>query len=273
MKFISFVLRFFKYLKWCKQGGYTQLTLSQILYPEILKGKKVIITGGSEGIGLAMAKKFVDVGAEVLITGRKIDKLKSALDSVGSGHLHIMQWDVCDTQNMDSYLSQAKILLGGVDILVNNAAFLAHYDPSEDFLDRTIQTNIKSVYMMCQKVADLLVRENGAKGGKIINVSSINSLQADIHPYYMSKRAVNAITEAFAKKYAPLNIIVNGIAPGYCNSSINKIDSSSNAYYEGHANKRIITPNEIAELAVFLCSDASNGIIGQTIVCDGGALL
>lgn len=63
MKFISFVLRFFKYLKWCKQGGYTQLTLSQIQYPEILKGKKVIITGGSEGIGLAMAKKFVDVGA------------------------------------------------------------------------------------------------------------------------------------------------------------------------------------------------------------------
>lgn len=92
MKFISFVLRFFKYLKWCKQGGYTQSTLSQIQYPEILKGKKVIITGGSEGIGLAMAKKFVDVGAEVLITGRKIDKLKSALDSIGSDHLHIMRY-------------------------------------------------------------------------------------------------------------------------------------------------------------------------------------
>ena len=83
---------------------------------------------------------------------------------------------------MDSYLSQAKILLGGVDVLVNNAAFLAHYDSSEDFLDKTIQTNIKSVYLMCQKAADLMISENGIRGGKIINVSSINSFQADIHP-------------------------------------------------------------------------------------------
>ena len=119
----------------------------------------------------------------------------------------------------------------------------------------------------------MMHQKNGVNGGKIINISSICAFQANVDPYFMSKRAVNAITEGFAKKYAPYNIIVNGIAPGYCDSSINKINAEVNAYREEPANNRITTPYEIAELALFLCGGASNGIIGQTIVCDGGALL
>lgn len=94
-----------------------------------------------------------------------------------------------------------------------------------------------------------------------------------MHPYYISKRGLNAVTEGFAKKYAPYNVIVNGIAPGYCDSSINKQDASLNAYWQDAANRRITTPQDIAELAMFLCCGAANGIIGQTIVCDGGELL
>ncbi len=269
----AFFLKFFKYLKWCKQGGYTQIILSQILYPEILKGKKILITGGSEGIGLAMAKKFIAAGADVMITGRKVDKLQIATAAIASDHLHTMLWDITDIQNIDRYLNQVKSELGGINILINNAAFLTYYSPTEEFLDKTMQTNIKAVYLLCLKTAEMMHRENGISGGKIINMSSINAYQANIHPYFMSKRAMNAITEGFAKKYAPFNIIVNGIAPGYCDSSINKINAEKNAYLEGPANYRITTPSEIAELAIFLCSDASNGIIGQTIVCDGGSLL
>ncbi len=81
------------------------------------------------------------------------------------------------------------------------------------------------------------------------------------------------LTKGLAKELTPKNIVVNAIAPGYCASSINYMDTSQNAYCEKAKNKRITTPEEIAELATFLCSDASNGIVGQIIACDGGTLL
>lgn len=273
MSWKIFFVKFLKYLKWCKSGGYTQIVLSQIKYPEILKGKKILITGGSDGIGLAMAKKFIDAGAVVMITGRNIEKLRDASKNIGSERLLTMQWDICDFQNIDSYISKGWSYLKGMDVLINNAAFLGRYAASEEYLDKAIQTNIKAIYLICQRIADMMHQKNGVNGGKIINISSICAFQANVDPYFMSKRAVNAITEGFAKKYAPYNIIVNGIAPGYCDSSINKINAEVNAYREEPANNRITTPYEIAELALFLCGGASNGIIGQTIVCDGGALL
>lgn len=269
----TILAKFLKYLKWCQSGGYTQIVLSQIQYPEILKDKKILITGGSDGIGLAMAKKFITAGAEVMISGRRSDKLQEAKTSIASDNLHTIQWDITDIANIDKYLSHVKSELKGLNILINNAAFVSHYNSSEEYLDRIIDTNIKAAYCVCQRVADMLHRENGLLGGKIINISSLSAYQASIDPYFMSKRAINAITEGFAKKYAPYNIIINGIAPGYCDSSINKINADKNAYREEPANQRITTPIEIAELAMFLCCDASNGIIGQTIVCDGGALL
>lgn len=273
MRVLSFLSKFFKYIKWCNQGGYTQILLSKIQYPEILKGKRILITGGSDGIGLAMAKKFIEVGATVMITGRNIDKLQDAKLAVGSDRLYFFQWDVTDIEHMDCYLSDSIEILGGLDVLINNAAFLAHYQSSEEYFNRTINTNVKAVYFLCQKVGGIMHKHNGVLGGKIINISSSNAFQANMHPYFISKRAVNAITEGFAKKYAPYNIIVNAIAPGYCDSSINKVNAQNNAYREDAVNKRITTPDEIAELAIFLCSGAANGIVGQTILCDGGTLL
>ena len=162
----------------------------------------------------------------------------------------------------------------GVNIFVNNAAYLSeNYSFTEDFFDRTIATNVKAVYFLCHKVAELMKNQNGHFGGKILNISSVSSYGSDTHPYYLSKRAVNAITEGFAKKYAPYNIIVNAIAPGYCDSSFNKVNAAQNAYREEPIIKRIILPEEIADLATFLVSDASNGIVGQTIPCDGGSML
>ncbi len=274
MKMLYSFGRFFKYLKWCTRGGYTECHLSQIQYPEILEGKRIIITGGSDGIGLCMAKKFVSAGAEVLITGRRMDKLRSASAVISSSRIHILQWDVCDLKSLDKNLSAAVAELGGVNCFVNNAAFLSeNYEVTEDFFDRTIDTNVKAVWFLCQKVSEFMRKENGVSGGKILNISSVSSFEGDVDPYFLSKRAVNAITEGFAKKYAPYNIIVNAIAPGYCDSAFNKVNYAENAYREEPSNKRIIIPEEIAELAAFLISDASNGIVGQTILCDGGSLL
>lgn len=269
----AFILKFLKYIKWCSKGGYTQLTLSPIVYSQVLKGQRALITGGSEGIGLAIAKKFLEAGAFVVITGRNQSKLDKAKEVLHSDRVKVLQWDVSDIAHLQDHLEKAKQLLGGLDILVNNAAFLSNSYVDETFYDRTLTTNLKAAYFLCSAVADSFVQENGVQGGKIINISSINAWQSEVHPYYISKRGLNAVTEGFAKKYAPYNVIVNGIAPGYCDSSINKQDASLNAYWQDAANRRITTPQDIAELAMFLCSGAANGIIGQTIVCDGGELL
>lgn len=274
MRIPFYVARFFKYLKWCFRGGYTHVTLSHIQYPEILKGKKVIITGGSDGLGLAMAKKFISAGAEVLITGRRQEKLQAALTAVASDRLHILQWDVSDLTKMDKNLHSAVEQLGGVNIFVNNAAFCCEsYELSEEYFDNTIATDVKAVYFLCHKVAELMRSKNGEAGGKILNISSVSSYLSSVNPYFLAKRAVNSITEGFAKQYAPYNIVVNAIAPGYCNSNFNKVNSAENVYREEPATKRIIFPEEIADLATFLVSDAANGIVGQTILCDGGSLL
>lgn len=132
---------------------------------------------------------------------------------------------------------------------------------------------MKAVFFMCKKAVSYFMQINGSKGGKILNISSLSAQQSSTDPYYISKTGVDAITRGFAKKYASNNIIVNAIAPGYCASSVNYMDISKNAYCSENANKRIIIPEEIAELAIFMLSDAANGIIGQTILCDGGALL
>lgn len=113
MSLSSFVVRFFKYLKWCKKGGYTNLTISEINQQEILKGKKAIVTGGSDGIGMAIAKKFLDLGADVIIAGRDEQKLKIAQQRLNSNHLLSLRWDVSDIANLKDNLHAAVARLGG----------------------------------------------------------------------------------------------------------------------------------------------------------------
>lgn len=273
MSIISKAYRFFKYLKFWRDGGVTQLTLAQISYGEVLKDKRIIITGGGSGIGLSLATKFLSVGAKVLITGRNENRLQRVQQRVCDSQLFFLQWDISDLGILDNRFNEAARILGGCDIVVNNAALLQNQQTSLDFYDQTMNTNCRAVYFMCQKAVNHFMEANGKQGGKILNISSINARQSCTHPYFISKSGLDAITRGFAKEFASKNIIVNGIAPGYCASSINYMDTTQNAYWASAANKRITTPEEIAELAVFLLSDAANGIIGQTIVCDGGTLL
>lgn len=270
----SFVKLFARsYRQYKKSGGILHLSIAQVNHGGILSGRKVIVTGGSDGIGLAMAQKFLSEGAAVLITGRSEDKLVSAKQRLASDNLLSLVWDVSDYAVLDSKLDESISLLGGLDLFVNNAAYIPTTAITEDCWDKTLDTNLKSVYFICKSVIDYYLTLHDDLCRKIINVSSLNSVQSRPHPYFISKSGLNAITRGFAKQYADRNIIVNGIAPGICASSINYQDVGENAFYGASPNKRIITPTEVAELACFLASDAANGIIGQTIFCDGGATL
>ncbi len=268
---ISKIKAFCYWMKW--DGKITHLSIAQIEYPKLLEGKKVLITGGSEGIGFAIANKFVEHGAYVIITGRNKDKLLSAKEKIKSEKLQTVQWDVANISLIDKKLKEVIDINGGLDILINNAAYVDRYRIDEAFYDRTMNTNLKSVFFICQSVIRYFLDDTQCRCKKIINISSINAFQSSDHPYYLSKCALTALTKGLAKKYACKNIIINAVAPGICDSSINYQNYRENAYYEWNSNHRIVVPEEIAEIVFFLCSDAANGIVGQTIVCDGGELV
>ena len=259
------------YIKY--DGKITQLTLSQITGGGSLSDKRIVVTGGGSGIGLAMAKKFLSEGAKVVITGRNIDKLKEAEAVINNPSLHILQWDVVKTEEIQTRLQKAVELLGGLDAFINNAAFVAVRKDNEEFWDSSFDTNAKALFFVSKAVADYYLRTNEGHVSKILNISSMSSFINNANPYGISKTCVNRITRGFAKEYASKNIIVNAIAPGYTSASINKQDIEENAYSPKSPLQRIIVPEDIAELAAFLLSDAANAIVGQVIAVDGGTTL
>lgn len=271
MGIISNFKALLKYVKY--DGKITKLTLSQITGGGTLSNKRIIVTGGASGIGLAMTKKFLSEGAKVVITGRNIGKLKAVEESINNPNLHILQWDVAKIDVIESMLQTGVRLLGGLDAFVNNAAFVAVRKDDEEFWDSSFDTNAKALFFVSRAVVDYYEKNNDGRVSKILNISSMSSFINNSNPYGISKTCVNRITRGFAKEYASKNIIVNAIAPGYTSASINIQNVEENAYSPKSPLQRIIVPEDIAELAAFLISDAANAIVGQVIAVDGGTTL
>ena len=174
MGFISKLKAIAKYVKY--DGKITQLTLGQITGRELLLDKKIIITGGSSGIGLAMAKKFLSEGSQVVITGRNKEKLKEAEAIINNPNLHVFQWDVAKTEEINDKLQEAINLLGGLDAFVNNAAFVAARKETEEFWDSSFDTNAKALYFISKRVAETFENDNAGRVSKILNISSLSAL-------------------------------------------------------------------------------------------------
>ena len=258
--------------KYWNVGGYTKVNIAQIHYGGLLKGKSVLITGGSSGIGLAIAKKCLSEGAKVVITGRDKQKLKDAFEAFNSPMLKTLVWDVGDISILDNKLTEASSLLGDkINILINNAGILM----SEPFLavtdevwDKVYSTNSKGLFFITQAISRSWIKNQ--VGGKIINISSTGGFLGATCPYRMTKWDVVGLTEGLGMKLSPYGILINSIAPGRTATNMLGLNASENAYDSYSPVKRIGLPEEIAELAVFLMSDAANYIVGQTIICDGG---
>lgn len=262
-----------------RDGGYTKVNISFINYGEVLNGKKILITGGSSGIGLSIANKCLDEGATVLITGRNIDKLEKTLLKADNDRLKILVWDISKTDQIQEKVLESEKLLGGeIDILVNNAGIINGKnfpDVTEEIWDKIYSVNSRGLFFLTQYVSKQWLNNKERLQKKIINISSQGGFVGATYPYRMTKWDVAGLTQGLGIKLAPFGIIVNGIAPGIIATEMQPklINQGENLYSPLNPIQRFALPEEISELAIFLMNDSSNFIVGQTIVCDGGFTL
>ena len=261
-----------------KNGGIVHADISFCNQPELLIGKKVLITGGSSGIGFCIAKKALECGADVLITGRNEQKLQEAAKNLSSKKCHCLVWNHSDISILSDKLKEAVTLLGDIDVVINNAGvapskFFGQVDEKE--WNRIYDTNLKGSYFLIQEIVCKWRKSSFSGYKKILNIASQGGYVGATYPYRMTKWDIRGLTEGLGRELIKNNIIVNGIAPGIVKTAMQEfsLKQGDNLYTDQNPIKRVCLPEEIAELAVFLISDTSNFIIGQIIVCDGGYIL
>ena len=234
-----------------------------------LAGKKIIVTVGGKGLGAAMATKFVSEGATALVSGRKEVDLKATANKIGCSYVTL---DVQDTSVLDRFIQDADEILGGADCLVNNAGISLHeptfFNVTPDTFDAQIATNLRGGFFLTQSFTRLLLKEK--RRGNVLFISSETGETVDIRPYGFTKAAVNSMVQGLACLFVKDGIRVNAVAPGITASDMTGFKADGNLFLAGNATERIYLPEEVAEIACFLLSDASGCISGQVIVCNNG---
>ncbi|MEB2318102.1 MAG: SDR family oxidoreductase [Pseudomonadota bacterium] len=240
-----------------------------------LENKTAIVTGGAQGIGRAIAERYVAEGAKVMIADLDAKKAAAAAGEIGCAFVAA---DVSKKEDVDGLLAAAVAELGHIDILINNAGTIHAADFLEldvaDF-DRVLATNLRGAFLVGQAVARHMVAR---KQGTIINMSSVNAVLAIPNqvPYVVSKGGMAQLTKVMALALAPHGIRVNAIGPGTIMTELAKTLMTDEA-----AMKKIMSrtpigrcgePSEVASVAVFLASEDASYMMGQTIYPDGGRL-
>jgi len=240
-------------------------------------GTVVLVSGGSRGIGLAMAQCFADRGATVVITGRGKDSLEQACAGDKTGRLHYDICDVADETSISASVARVVKTHGDIDTLINCAGInirkpAVEYSASE--FDDILRINQRGTFLMSQVVGRLMV----ARGrGSMINIDSLSSCGplTQIVPYAMSKSAMSSMTKGLALEWGKHGVRVNGIAPGFILTDLTrKLWSDPNM----HAWNKTVVPmqrmgavDDLLGAAIFLASPAAGFMTGQTIRVDGGA--
>jgi NAD(P)-dependent dehydrogenase (short-subunit alcohol dehydrogenase family) len=247
-----------------------------------LENKVALVTGAARGLGLAIAKRFVEDGANVVVSDIDEKAGAEAAKSLGAS-AHFIACDVGDAAAVAALVKGAVAKFGALDILVNNAGIVSpadFLDIKEDDFDRVLRVNLKGSFLAGQAAAKQMVAQlkAGKKPGAIINMSSINSVVAlpNHTPYAVSKGGVAQLTRAMAMSLAPHGIRVNAIGPGSIATDMLAAVAKDPALKRKLLSRtpllRIGRPEEIASIASFLASDDASYITGETIFADGGRL-
>jgi len=245
-----------------------------------LTNRTAIITGAARGIGLACAERFVAEGAHVVIVDVLDEIGKAEANRLGAIYLHC---DVSKSSDVKAVVAAVVKQHGAVDILLNNAAISISGDfleMSEADYDKVLDINLKGSFLMMQACAREMVKQvaGGRPAGSIVNMSSVNDTLAipTIVSYCMAKGGVSQLTRATSIYLAPHGIRVNAIGPGSIMTDMLKSVVSDKAAMARVMSRtpmgRVGEPSEIASIAVFLASDDSSYVTGQTIYADGGRM-
>lgn len=242
----------------------------------MLKGNKAIVTGASRGIGFAIAKELVNTGCSVVITGRNEETLKAAAKKIGSNAIP-MVWDASDIGLAGAKIEEAAKLLGGLDIVVNNAGIFAQrsewgknklLQTTVDEWEAVMKTNTSAVFFTMQAAVNYMLAHNIR--GNILNVTSVAGYEPVYGAYGASKIAATGLTRGWGKMFANDGITINGIAPGPVATEMNNWHEGDPMEHSRIPFGRFATIEEVAKLAMYLLSEEAQMICGETVVLDGG---
>ena len=238
-----------------------------------LRGKTAIVTGASRGIGKAIAKSFVDAGAQVMLTSRKLDALQAAAKEM-DGETDVFAANAGEIDQAQACIDATIKRFGKIDILVNNAATNPYYGETLGVdsarFDKTFQVNLKGPLFWSQAVWNASMQKNP---GVILNIASVGGLRAEqgLGVYNLTKAAVIHLTSQLACELGKTRVV--GIAPGLVKTLFASvlIENVGDKLASALPTKRLGEPQDIANLALVLCSDLASWITGETYVIDGGA--
>ncbi len=247
-----------------------------------LKGRVALVTGGSRGIGEAIAATLAENGARLILISRKTDELQKVVEKINQngGQAEARACHVGKMEQLQELFDHIRKAYGKLDILVNNAATNPYFGDlmgAEEWAwDKTNEVNLKGPFFITQFAAGLMI-ESG--GGAIVNVASINAMKpAPMQGIYsITKAGMVGMTKAFAKELAPKNVRVNALLPGLTDTRFSEAITSNKEIYDYAVSNipmgRVAQPKEMAGAVLYMVSDAASFTTGACIACDGGMLL
>lgn len=271
---------FLKKTKFIAKSGISVLKSKKIMpiqHPidltNLLTNKVALITGGSGGIGFAIAQSFVESGCKVILVGTNKTKLKACCSKIGNDARYL----VLNLKNVDdikSKVEEAIMFFGKIDILVNSAGIHStkmisdFLDIDEEEYDNILDINLKGTYFISQNISNYMIQNNIK--GHILNISSSVENEPAWSAYRLSKWGIKGFTLGLAEKLLPYGIIVNAIAPGSTATGLLGVQEGDSVFTLDNKIGRFIMPDEIATYAKLLVSDLGQMIIGDTIYISGG---